>query len=185
VLKRLLVAVLFVVGCAAPPASKPAESAAPAAKDASMTLISSSFAPGQPIPLRFTSYGDNISPELSWDKAPDGTKSFALICRDPDAPGRTFTHWVVFNIPADVRRLEEGASGSAKLPAGAIEAQGDFGRSGYGGPRPPSGTHHYYFDLYALDSQFGLGREATAGGLQAAMKGHVLAQASVMGTYRK
>ncbi len=181
----LLLVILLLAGCGAPPGPKSVEPAVRATSPTSMSIASASFTPGQPIPKRFSSYGENISPELHWENVPAGTKSLAIVCRDPDAPGRTFTHWIIFNIPPDLQRLEEGVSGSARLLSGIVEGQNDFGRVGYGGPRPPAGTHRYYFDIYALDTKLELGQSATAGQLMQAMAGHILGQASVMGTYRR
>jgi Raf kinase inhibitor-like YbhB/YbcL family protein len=116
---------------------------------------------------------------------PEGTKSLVLICRDPDAPSGTFYHWVSFNIPENARGLPEGIGRELSLPTGGTQGTNSFQRIGYDGPKPPSGTHRYYFDLYALDGVLALDQTATAGQLLKAVKGHVLAQASLMGKYRK
>jgi Raf kinase inhibitor-like YbhB/YbcL family protein len=150
-----------------------------------MVLVSAAFTAGDSIPTRYSLYGENISPDLSWDKVPEGTKSFALICRDPDAPSGTFYHWVMFNIPENVRGLPEGLGRTATLPDVGIQGRNSFRRVGYDGPKPPSGTHRYYFDLYALDARPALSQAATADRVLGAMKGHVLAQASLMGKYTK
>jgi Raf kinase inhibitor-like YbhB/YbcL family protein len=150
-----------------------------------MALASASFTAGESIPTRYTLYGENLTPDLTWDKAPEITKSFALICRDPDAPGGTFIHWVLFNIPESVKGLPEGLGREPALSFGGIQGTNSFRRIGYDGPKPPMGTHRYYFDLYALDVMLDLDQTATAGRLQQAMKGHVLAQASLMGRYKR
>jgi Raf kinase inhibitor-like YbhB/YbcL family protein len=149
-----------------------------------MMLTSGSFAAGDSIPRRYSLYGENISPDLNWDRVPEATRGFALVCRDPDAPGGTFYHWVLFNIPENVRSLPEGIGRDPVLPFGGIQGTNSFRRIGYDGPRPPSGTHRYYFDLYALDGVLPLGETATVGRLLDAMKGHVLAKASLMGKYK-
>jgi len=150
-----------------------------------MVLVSGSFAGGDSIPTRYSLYGENISPNLSWDRVPEGTRSFALVCRDPDAPGGTFCHWVLFNIPEDARSLPEDLGRDARPPVGGTQGRNSFRRVGYDGPKPPGGTHRYIFDLYALDARPALDRSATAERLLAAAEGHVLGQASLMGTYTK
>ena len=173
---------VLVFGCAAP-----AKSSAAAVPDSTsgMALASASFAAGESIPRRYTLYGENLTPDMSWDKAPEATKSFALILRDPDASGGSFVHWVAFNMPQDAKGLPEGLGRDSILPFGGMQGTNSFQRVGYDGPKPPSGTHHYYFDLYALDGMLELDQTATAGRLQQAMKGHVLAHASLMGKYKK
>jgi Raf kinase inhibitor-like YbhB/YbcL family protein len=175
-------ACVLVLACAAP--SKSSTAAAPDSSSG-MALASAAFAAGESIPTRYTLYGENLTPDLTWDKAPEGTRSFALTCRDPDAPGGTFVHWVLFNVPENARGLPEGLGRDPALPFGGTQGTNSFRRVGYDGPKPPMGTHRYYFDLYALDGMLELDRTATAGRLQVAMKGHVLAQASLMGKYKK
>lgn len=174
----------LILACAAPSksgTSATADNPAPAG----MALVSAAFRDGELIPAKYSGYGDNVSPDLSWDEVPDGTRSLALICRDPDAPAGTFYHWVVFNIPDTLTRLPEGLGHGPALPRGGSQGTNSFRRVGYDGPRPPSGTHRYYFDLYALDGVLALDQTATAGRLQEAMKGHVLAQGSLMGKYAR
>ena len=174
--------IVLVLACAAPSKGGPA---ATSDSTSGMALVSAAFAAGETIPTRYSLYGENLTPDLTWNKAPEGTKSFALICRDPDAPGGTFIHWVLFNIPENVRGLPEGLARTATLPAGGQQGRNSFHRLGYDGPKPPSGTHRYYFDLYALDVKPALDRAVTADRVLEAMKGHVLAQASLMGKYRR
>ena len=150
-----------------------------------MVLTSGSFAAGESIPTRYSLYGENTSPDLSWDRVPEGTRAFALVCRDPDAPGGTFYHWVLFNIPENARGLPQGLGREAVLSTGGVQGRNSFHRVGYDGPKPPGGTHRYYFDLYALDARPALDQSATADRLLAALKGHVLGQASLMGTYTR
>jgi Raf kinase inhibitor-like YbhB/YbcL family protein len=153
------------------------------------TLTSSAFAAGQQIPKKYTCEGDDRSPPLAWSGAPSGTKSFALIVDDPDAPDpkaprMTWVHWVLYNIPGTTAALAEGSSSGA-LPAGAIESRNDFGRVRFGGPCPPIGRHRYFHKLYALDTPLPADKPLDKAALESAMKGHVLAQAELMGTYQK
>ncbi len=151
----------------------------------SFTLSTQSFAPGGEIPRKYTCEGDDLSPELSWSEPPKGTQSFALIADDPDAPSGTFTHWVLYDVPAEMRQLAEGAS-RGQLPAGASQGRNGFGKTGYGGPCPPPGKpHRYFFKLYALDANLGLKPGASKQQLEQAMKGHVLAQSEVVGTFKR
>ena len=152
------------------------------------TLSSSAFASGGAIPTRYTCDDANVSPPLAWSGAPAGTKSFALIVDDPDAPDpaapqRTWVHWVVYNLPAGTASLEEGAS--TKLPTGAVDGHNDWKRTGYGGPCPPVGRHRYFHKLHALDIVLPAGEPLDKAGLERAMEGHVLARAELVGTYQK
>ena len=148
-------------------------------------VTSGAFQPGGTIPSRYTCDGEDVSPPLGWGEPPAGTKSFALISDDPDAPMGTWVHWVVYNLPPATRQLPEGFLRDEQLPDGTRQGRTDFGRTGYGGPCPPSGTHRYFFKLYALDTMLALKPGATAKELEAAMQGHVLAGAELMGTYRR
>ena len=152
-------------------------------------LGSPAFANGSEIPMRYTCEGEDVSPPLHWTDPPEGTKSFALIVDDPDAPDpraprMVWVHWVVYDIPAEVRSLPENAS-RAGLPAGAREGLNDWKRTGYGGPCPPIGRHRYFHKLYALDVALGDLGHPTKADLERAMAGHVLAEAVLMGTYEK
>ncbi len=177
-------ACVLVLACAAPQKNGKAETMGQTPASG-MALVSTAFGEGELIPRKYSLYGENVSPDLSWDKAPQGTRSFALICRDPDAPGGTFVHWVLFNIPDTVKRLPEGLGRELTLPGFGVQGRNSFHRVGYDGPKPPSGTHRYFFDLYALDTRLALDQSATADRLLAAVKGHVQAQASLMGTYTR
>jgi Raf kinase inhibitor-like YbhB/YbcL family protein len=154
-----------------------------------LTLKSSAFIAGGEIPRRHTCEGDDVSPPLAWSGAPAGTKSFALIVDDPDAPDpkaprMTWVHWLLYDIPATATALPEGVKRAA-LPTGAREGKNDWKRAGYGGPCPPIGRHRYFHKLYALDAMLDdLGQPAKSG-LERAMQGHVLAQAELIGTYQK
>ncbi len=149
-----------------------------------MKLLSPAFADGQPIPVVYTGEGKDFSPPLDWTEPPAGTKSFALICDDPDAAMGAWVHWVIFNIPPAVRTLKENFSKEAQLPDGTRQGRTDFGQPGYGGPYPPSGTHRYFFKLYALDTILTVAGKAAKHDLVQSMKGHVLAEAALMGTYQ-
>jgi len=146
---------------------------------------SDSFSDGGMIPAKYTCDGANISPKLSWDNAPKGTKSFVLICEDPDAPMGTFTHWVLYDIPADVHELPENLPKDKILPNGAKQGITDFKKVGYGGPCPPNGTHRYYFKLYALDTLLNLEPALKKEDILKAMNGHILAQGQILGKYAR
>ncbi len=148
------------------------------------TITSSAFENGEPIPLIYSYYGGNKSVPLNWSGAPEGTVSFALIMEDPDAPGIVFTHWLVYNIPADVFELEEGQPMTPTLSNGATQGINDYGGLGYGGPAPPAGTtHRFYFRLYALDTTLDLAPGSTKSQLVNAMQNHILGEAELMGTF--
>lgn len=152
-------------------------------------LTSPAFADGNAIAPRYTCEGEDVSPELRWEGEPPATQSFALIVDDPDAPDprapkMTWVHWVVYDIPADVHSLPENAS-AGRLPAGARLGMNDFKRVEYGGPCPPIGTHRYFFKLYALDAPLGDLRRPTKAQLLHAMKGHIVGETQLVGTYKK
>jgi Raf kinase inhibitor-like YbhB/YbcL family protein len=152
----------------------------------SIKLTSTAFREGQAIPIDYTGDGSDRSPPLSWSAPPQGTASLAIICEDPDAPRGTWTHWVLFNLPADLRELAEGQSPGGDVMNGARQGKNDFGKLGYGGPAPPRGKpHRYFFKLYALDTPLKLSAGASRAELLSAMKGHVLADAECMGTYQR
>ena len=151
-------------------------------------LTSSAYRDQGPMDARFTCEGDDVSPPLQWRGAPAGTKSFALILDDPDAPDpahpqRTWVHWVLYDIPAAVTSLAEGASRTP--PAGSRDGSNDFGKSGYGGPCPPIGRHRYFHKLYALDVVLPDLHNPSKAQLLAALQGHVLAETQLIGTYQK
>jgi Raf kinase inhibitor-like YbhB/YbcL family protein len=153
-----------------------------------MTLASPAFEAGGPIPSDYTCEGKNISPPLVWNDVPPGTKSLALIIDDPDAPDpkapqRVWVHWVLYNIPADATGLADNAAASG-LPKGTARGVNDSKKAAYNGPCPPIGRHRYVHKLYALDTTLDLA-QATKVELEAAMKGHELAQAQLIGTYQK
>lgn len=148
-------------------------------------LTSSAFAEGQSIPSLHTCEGCDISPPLAWTAPPENTRSLALFCDDPDAVGGTWDHWVVFNLPASTRELPQNVAPEPVLALGERQGRNSWGRVGYGGPCPPSGTHRYFFRLCALDIILDLPPGAGKAQVEAALRGHVLAQAQLMGTYRK
>jgi hypothetical protein len=145
-----------------------------------LELKSPAFSYGGPIPPKYTCDGSDVSPPLQIQGLPGGTRSLALIVDDPDAPRGTWVHWVVWNIPPGATRIKEG-----RLPQGAVEGVNDFGRRGWGGPCPPYGLHRYFFKLYALDTVLQLPQRANKAQLLKAMKGHVLAEAVLLGRYRR
>ena len=155
--------------------------------DMSLELKSDAFVNGQSIPAKYSCVGKNISPALTWSDPPAGTQSFALIVDDPDAPVGTWVHWVLFNIPADERSLPEDlpVTGKNVDPNAIYFGKNSSGNTRYDGPCPPSGTHRYYFKLYALDSLVDLLPGATKDELLKAMQGHILAQGELMGTFSK
>jgi len=148
-------------------------------------IKSSAFSNEGAIPSRYTCDGSNVSPPFSWSGAPAETKAFALICDDPDAPAGTWVHWVAWNIPATSTGLKEGTPPAAKLPDGTIQGISDFKRPGYGGPCPPSGTHRYFFKIYALNSPLNIPQTGNKAALEAAMAGHTIGEAMFMGTYSR
>jgi hypothetical protein len=149
-------------------------------------LSSSAFQSNQPIPKKYTCDGSDTSVPLTWTDPPTGARSFALIADDPDAPRRTWVHWVLYDLPATTMELAEGVPTTEKLQNGAIQGKNDFGKTGYGGPCPPPGpAHHYHFKLYALSDQIRLKPGATKQQVLDAMKGHVIGQTELIGTYKR
>jgi Raf kinase inhibitor-like YbhB/YbcL family protein len=154
-----------------------------------LKLTSPAFKNRSEIPPVYTCDGNDLSPALAWSNVPEGTQSFALIADDPDAPDPkapkvTWVHWVLYNLPAVLDGLPEGAS-SAKVPSGTLPGVNDWKRTGYGGPCPPIGRHRYFFKLYALDRVLPDLNRPTKAKLEAAMKGHILDQATLIGTYQR
>jgi len=150
------------------------------------TLKSPDFASGTDIPKQFTCSGEDRSPALEWSGSPEGTKSFALIADDPDAPVGTWVHWVLFNIPGSSYALRAGIEKKEQLADGTRQGVNDFHKIGYSGPCPPQGnTHRYFFKLYALNDQLALAAGVTKSALEKAMEGHILAKAEWVGRYRR
>ena len=147
---------------------------------ASLSITSAAFPDGGAIPRRYTCDEVDVSPPLAWTGAPPGTAAFALVVTDPDAGG--FVHWVASDMPGSATGLPEGATGS---PAAGTEGRNSFGRTGWSGPCPPGGTHHYRFELFALSATLGLGPRASASDVAAAASGRTLARTTLTGTYRR
>ena len=150
-----------------------------------LTVTSTAFEDGGMIPVRHTCDGDDLSPPLGWSGIPEGTRSLALICDDPDAPMGTWVHWVVFSMPPEAGGLSEGVPPERDLRDGTRQGMNDFRKIGYGGPCPPGGTHRYFFTLYALDVPVALESGATKAELLKAVEGHVLARGRLMGRYSR
>ncbi len=151
-----------------------------------LTLSSPAFTHGGEIPPKYTCEGDDVSPSLTWSGVPDGTRSFALIVDDPDAPDpehpkQTYVHWVLYNLPPLTHGIAEGGP----PPAGTLDGINDWKRTGYGGPCPPIGRHRYFFKLYALNDILPNLGAINKAGVEKAMEGHIVAQAELMGTYQK
>lgn len=147
---------------------------------AELSVTSESFKHGDPLPMRHGLESENVSPPLAWTGVPDGTRSLAVVCEDPDAPSGTFVHWIAWGIDPNAGRLGEGESAPR-------EGRNDFGNSGYDGPRPPAGhgQHRYHFRVFALDTELDVDPDASPQELAAATKGHVLATGELMGTYER
>jgi Raf kinase inhibitor-like YbhB/YbcL family protein len=174
----------------APPNTNVASQPSPAATtkgEEKMTLkvTSTAFDEGGMIPAKYTCDGENVSPPLAWSGVPEAAKSLALVADDPDAPGGTWTHWVIYEIPTTEKGLAENVPARDTLDGGARQGKNDFKKPGYGGPCPPSGTHRYFFKLYALDTNLNLPPGATKDQLLKATEGHVLAQGQLMGRYKR
>ena len=148
-----------------------------------LKLTSKAFKEGEAIPRGYTCDGANVSPPLEWTGVPKTAKTIAIIADDPDAPAGTWVHWVLYNLPADGLGLIENTPQTETLNGGGVQGKNDFGKIGYGGPCPPSGTHHYFFKFSALDSELQLKPGATKAEVEKAMEGHIVGQAQLMGTY--
>ncbi|HEY3128665.1 MAG TPA: YbhB/YbcL family Raf kinase inhibitor-like protein [Acidobacteriota bacterium] len=149
-------------------------------------IKSSAFENNQPIPKKYTCEGSDVSPPLTWSNPPQGTKGFALIADDPDAPMGTWVHWVLYDLPSGTHELREGIPAHETLPSGGVQGLNDFKKIGYGGPCPPPGKpHRYFFKLYALNGKTDLKPRATKQQLLDAMKGHVLGEAQLVGTFKR
>ena len=148
-----------------------------------MELISSAFKNTEMIPSLYTCDGKNISPPILWNHPPEKTKSLALICDDPDAPNKTWVHWIVYNIKPTSKELPAKILSQEKLSNGARQGINDFGKIGYGGPCPPSGIHRYFFKLYALDTELEIQQPVTKEKLERAIDGHILEEAILIGKY--
>jgi Raf kinase inhibitor-like YbhB/YbcL family protein len=150
-----------------------------------MRLTSPVFKHDGEIPSKYTCDGDDVSPPIEWSDIPSDARTLALICDDPDAPKKDFSHWVLFNIPPTAAALPEHVAARQELPDGSRQGKNDFGKVGYGGPCPPSGTHRYRFTLYAIDTELRVPQASSRNDVEAAMKGHVLETAQLTGAYTR
>lgn len=152
----------------------------------SIQITSPAFKEGNPIPRKYTCDAEDLSPPLNWSGVPAHAKSLALIADDPDAPVGTWVHWVIFNLPPSLNGLPEGIAKTPTVEGIGLQGNNDFRKPGYGGPCPPRGKpHRYFFKLYALDTSLALGAGASKADLEKAMRGHILAQGQLMGTYSR
>jgi Raf kinase inhibitor-like YbhB/YbcL family protein len=181
----LLLISLLVFNCGHKEETKSVTNKTKQEKTMELKITSTAFEDGDMIPKNYTCDGDNVSPELSWSGAPAETKSFSIICDDPDAPVRIWVHWVVYNIPGNSKGIAEAVSTDKKLNNGTLQGLNDFGMTGYGGPCPPRGTHRYFFKVYALDTALTIQEDVTKDVLLASMEGHVLAEGELMGRYSR
>ncbi|MBY0292731.1 MAG: YbhB/YbcL family Raf kinase inhibitor-like protein [Alphaproteobacteria bacterium] len=147
-----------------------------------MMLLSTAFENFESIPVKYTGEGEDLSPPLRWQDIPKGTRSLALICEDPDAPHGTWDHWLIYNIPPSIGVLAEGLK---ELPQGIQSFQNSWGKTGYGGPNPPSGQHRYFFTLYALDTVLQFSEGATKASLLKEIQAHTLEEATLVGVYQR
>lgn len=150
-----------------------------------MKIKSSAFNDGERIPKKYTCDGEDVSPPLTWDDIPEGTVTLALISDDRDAPSKTWTHWLIFNIPPELNGLPEGVEKVGEFENGIMQGFNDFGRIGYGGPCPPSGVHRYFFKLYALDTSLDLEPGTSKEELLEAMEGHIIEKTEMVGLYSR
>lgn len=184
-LLSLVLILLGFLGCARPgqPGTQPTPT--PNQDKPEIKLTSTAFKEGESIPRAYTCDGVNVSPSLEWSGIPKTARTLAIVADDPDAPGGTWVHWVLYNLPADNIGLVENVPATEALKAGGFQGKSDFGKIGYGGPCPPTGTHRYFFRIYALDSELPLKAGATKSELMKAMEGHIIVQGQLMGTYRR
>src|SRR4051812_41272680 len=180
---RFSIIALLLSSCGRSPSTESILPEAP--KMNTIRLQSPAFTGGGTIPKLYTCDGKDVSPLLAWSGVPEAARSLALICEDPDAPRGTWTHWVIFDIPATVKELGEGVPAQERVQVtsggeAALQGKNDFKKTGYGGPCPPSGTHRYFFRIYALDTGLGLGPGTTRQDLLRSIKGHVLAEGELM-----
>jgi Raf kinase inhibitor-like YbhB/YbcL family protein len=180
-LLSMMLVVVWTASCQTKPQETPAEKGA---KPMGLTITSSTFQDGATIPQPYTCDGQDKSPPLTWNGVPALTKSFALICDDPDAPMGTWNHWTLWNIPPDSMKLEENFPKTASHPSGIRQGLNSWPKVGYGGPCPPPGKpHRYIFQLYALDAMLDLPEKSNRSALEKALKGHILAEARLTGKF--
>jgi len=156
------------------------------AETAKLSVSSSALSEGAVVPKKYTGEGDDSSPPLIWSKGPSGTQSYAVCCEDPDAPGGTWWHWIVYNIAADTTQLPASLPKSASLEHGILQGRNDFRKTGYNGPLPPPGKlHHYQYKVKALDTLLKLSPNASKAQFASALRGHVLAEGQLTSTYKR
>src|SRR3989338_2420563 len=170
---------IFLIGCAKQEVKINDKDIKKISEAVNMKLISQAFSNSGVIPSEYTCDGSDVSPPLQINDVPKNAKSLVLISDDPDAPVGTWDHWVVFNIPATITEIPKGTEPKC------VEGRNSWGKTGYGGPCPPSGTHRYFFKLYALDTTLNLPEGSTKKQIETAMQGHILAKAELMGTYKR
>jgi Raf kinase inhibitor-like YbhB/YbcL family protein len=176
---RALLGVVFVLAC-----QGGKNGLMQAQAKATFSISTPAFQPGGTIPKKYTCEGRDLSPPLAWTAPPAGTESFVLMVLDPDAPSGTWTHWLIYDLPATVRELPENTPATATLPSGGRQGRNDFGHLGFGGPCPPPGRpHRYFFRLFALNVQLGLKPGATRREVEQAVRGHILAQTELVGRF--
>ena len=182
-----LLATTALIGCSRESQPVPANmSAQPAQQQqAQMKVESAAIKEGQPIPRQYTCDGINISPPLEWSGVPKSAKTIAIVADDPDAPAGTWVHWVLYNLPAENIGLVENVPATDNLKAGGFQGKNDFGKPGYGGPCPPSGTHRYFFRVYALDTLLDVSAGSDKRTVEKAMKDHILGSGELIGMYKK
>lgn len=154
-------------------------------KTDTLNVKSGSFTNNEFIPSKYCCDAENISPSLEWSGGPVSTKTYALICDDPDAPSKVWVHWIIFNIPSTVTKLDEDIPSGENTSDSILQGTNDSGNMGYSGPCPPSGTHHYRFTIYALDCSLSLKAGVSRDNVDAAMKNHILAQGEIIGLYKR
>lgn len=182
-MKRLIFFLIIVLfGCQNGRESKPV---LPGTKILKLTITSAAFDEGGMIPKKYTGDAENISPPLAWSEIPEPAKSLALVVDDPDAPSGDWVHWVVYNMPATMKEMPEDIGPDERVPGIGIQGKNDFGKIGWGGPHPPSGTHRYFFRLYALDMLLDDKPGLTKKQLLAAINGHAVAQGELIGRYAR
>ncbi len=177
---------ILLSGCRSPNDSQPINPQQPASNaKPQIKVTSNAFTDGAMIPAKYSCDGENASPHLKWENMPANAKTIAIIADDPDAPGGTWVHWLIFNLPANVKELPDGVAPEGNASAVARQGTNDFKKIGYGGPCPPSGVHRYFFKVYGLDTELSLNAGATKEDLMKAMEGHVVAEGQIVGKYEK
>lgn len=183
--RKVILSLIAFVSCLIIAAVQPCLAQSGSKADRTIEMTSTAFQQGGMIPKQYTCSGKNISPPLAWSGVPQDAKSIALIVDDPDAPGRTYVHWVVFNMPPARRGLPENVRPGKTIPGGGQQGVTTGRKNGYLGPCPPSGTHRYFFKLYVLDTMLDLKSGSSKNELLKAIEGHVINRGQLMGTYKK